>query len=75
VHRFILIAEISTYMKKTADPISKHPSQKGLREWLKVKGLSSNPSTARKAERQGGSVNFSNKQVNINIESFEALIF
>jgi hypothetical protein len=31
------------------DPISKNPSQKiGLVEWLKVKALSSNPSTGKK---------------------------
>jgi hypothetical protein len=29
------------------DPISKNPSQKGLLEWLKVKVLNSNPSTAK----------------------------
>jgi hypothetical protein len=29
------------------DPISKKPSQKGLVEWLKMKALSSNPSTTK----------------------------
>jgi hypothetical protein len=33
------------------DPISKNPSQKGLAKWLKVKALSSNPSTEKKKKR------------------------
>jgi hypothetical protein len=34
------------------DPILKNPSQKiGVVEWLKVKALSSNPSTAKKKKR------------------------
>jgi hypothetical protein len=34
--------------KSFQDPISKNPSQKSLVEWLKVKALSSKPSTAKK---------------------------
>jgi hypothetical protein len=37
----------------------KYPSQKGLVEWLKVKALSSSPSTAKKKkEREGGGMFF-----------------
>jgi hypothetical protein len=34
-----------TLANSSQDPISKNPSQKGLAEWLKVKALSSSPST------------------------------
>jgi hypothetical protein len=38
--------------KYSPDPISKNPSQKGLVEWLKVKVLSSSPSTAKKTKHK-----------------------
>jgi hypothetical protein len=34
------------------DPISKRPITKGLVEWLKVKALSSSPSTAKKKKKR-----------------------
>jgi hypothetical protein len=39
------------------DTISRNPSQKkGLMEWLKVKALSSSPSTTREKKKKRGSV-------------------
>jgi hypothetical protein len=49
--RRIMVRSQTRHIVCIQDPISKHPSPKGLAERLKVKALSSSPSTAKKKKK------------------------